>query len=282
MNLEKSKFELIEINKALSKNKFHKLKSKYFLEKIMFNIHKNKFLDIIKYNKSIQRRLNLTINDYKEFCEKFSSIEIEISPAKNIYGKFININQKDELYYHIYFDNKMEEIKRTNINEDDKISKINIRISYQIISFHDLFNYCRCIESINFKKFYRNNINNMSYMFHGCSSLKEINLSKFNTNNVINMSYMFGGCKSLKELNVSNFNTNNVTDMNYMFYGCSSLKELDLSNFNTDKVISMNCMFFGCSSLEKLNISSFNTDNTKYKSLMFIGCSDKLKKKIKK
>ena len=45
-----------------------------------------------------------------------------------------------------------------------------------------------------FKKFYRNNINNMNDMFYGCSSLKEINLSNFNTNNVINMNYHNPGC----------------------------------------------------------------------------------------
>ena len=281
MDLDKSKFELKELNKTLSKNEIHKLKSKYFLEKVMFNIHKNKFLDIIKYNKNIQKRLNLTINDYIECCEKFSSIEIEILPTKNKYGKFININKKDELYYHIYFNNNREEIKRTYIKEEDKVSKINIRVSYQITSFYDLFNYCRCIESINFKKFYRNNIINMSYMFHGCSSLKELNISNFNTSNVTNMSYMFGECSSLKELNLSNFNTSNVTDICFMFQGCSSLEELDLSNFNTNKVISMNCMFFGCSSLKELNLSSFNTDNIKYKSCLFIGCSDKFIKKIK-
>ena len=72
-----------------------------------------------------------------------------------------------------------------------------------------------------FKKFYRNNINNMRSMFWGCSSLKELNLSNFNTNNVTKMGCMFFGCSSLKELNLSNFNTNNVTNMNSMFSGCS-------------------------------------------------------------
>ena len=48
--------------------------------------------------------------------------------------------------------------------------------------------WCECIESINFKKFYRNNITDMSCMFRGCSSLKDLNLKNFNTNNVTNMS----------------------------------------------------------------------------------------------
>ena len=54
---------------------------------------------------------------------------------------------------------------------------IKIRIDYQIKSFPKLFYECECIESIKFKKFYRNNVTDMSYMFSGCSSLKDLNLS---------------------------------------------------------------------------------------------------------
>ena len=47
---------------------------------------------------------------------------------------------------------------------------------------------------LNLKKFYRDNVSNMSFMFRECSSLKELNLNNFNTNNVTDMSYMFSGC----------------------------------------------------------------------------------------
>ena len=79
------------------------------------------------------------------------------------------------------------------------MKKIKIIIDYQVKSFNKLFFKCYCIESINFKKFYRNNIIDMSWMFNGCSSLKELNLTNFNTNNVTDMGEMFCGCKSLKE-----------------------------------------------------------------------------------
>ena len=52
----------------------------------------------------------------------------------------------------------------------------------------------KCIESINYKKIYRNNVTNMSIMFCGYSSSKELNLSNFNTNNVRSMSCMFSRC----------------------------------------------------------------------------------------
>jgi len=234
---------------------------------------RNISLEIIKYNNNIQKRLNISINDYK-------SILIEIIPVQNKYNKFINVKKEDKKYFHIYFNDNKEEIKRIKLNRRNKVSKINVVIDYQVNSFNELFQYC-FIESINFKKFYRNNITDMSFMFDHCSSLKEINLYNFNTNNVKDMGNMFYECSSLKELNLSNFNTNNVTNMSDMFSYCSSLKELNLSNFNTNNVKDMSDMFYECSSLKELNISNFNTNNVKDMRYMFSGCGDELKSKIR-
>ena len=168
------------------------LKSDYFLQKLYDNMTKRKKLEIAKYNKKTQNRINLSVKDYKEYSETFTPIEIEIIPTKGKYGTFININKNDKLYYHIYFNDNIKEIKnKYKIDEDDKVKKIKIIIDYQVKSFKELFSVCICTESINFKKFYRNNITDMSYMFSGCSSLKELNLNNFNTNNVTNMIFMF-------------------------------------------------------------------------------------------
>ena len=139
------------------------IKSRYILSKIYNNMTKKKKLEIVKYNKKIQKRINLSIKDYKEYSETFTPIEIEIIPKKGKYGKFININKNDKLYYHIYFNDNKEEIKnKYEINEKDKVKKIKIIIDYQVKSFKELFSWCKCIKSINFKKFYRNNITDMS------------------------------------------------------------------------------------------------------------------------
>ena len=144
----------------------------------------------------------MSVKDYKEYSETYSSIEIEIIPKKGKYDKFNYIDENDKLYYHIYFNDDKEEIKnKYEIEEKDKVTKIKIIIDYQVKSFKKLFDCCKCIESINFKKFYRNNITDMSWMFNGCYSLKELNINNFNTNNVTDMSRMFGGCYSLKQLN---------------------------------------------------------------------------------
>ena len=287
---EKSKVDLLKIT------------SEYIIKRILSHIKKNIPLNVFKYNKKIQKRLSLSLNDYKEYSQLYSSIEIELNLSddeKNKYSKFINIPKEKNKYVHIYFDNSYKEINRNYLKKNEKVNTVKIIIDHQIKSFKELFSYCDSVDSINFKKFYRINITDMSFMFYECpllkritfsnfntqnvvdmrfmfylcSSLNELNLIKFNTNNVTDMSSMFSGCSSLKNLYISNFNTQNVTLMNFMFNDCSSLNELNLSNFNTNKVTSMRFMFNGCSSLKELNLSNFNTQNVTNMSNMFSGCS---------
>ena len=126
------------------------IKSRYILSKIYDNMPKKKKLEIVKYNKRIQNRLNLSAKDYKEYSETFTPIEIEIIPDKGKYGKFININENDKLYYHIYFNDNKEEIKNKYrikeevdvtiheyyIDEEDKVTKIKIIIFLFTIKYN--------------------------------------------------------------------------------------------------------------------------------------------------
>ena len=125
----------------------------------------------------MQKRLSLDINDYIEYSQSYSSIKIELKFFDNKYAKFINISEKYKEYYHIYFDDSKEEIKRFNLNQNDKVNKIKIRIDYQVKSFNNLFYNSKSISSIIFKQFVRTNINDMNSAFLGCSSLKELSLS---------------------------------------------------------------------------------------------------------
>ena len=276
LNIHQNKNKILNENEL--KIKFDNLKSDYFLKKIFEKIQKRKSLLIINYNKKIQKRLNITIKDYIGY----SGIEIEIIPMSNKYGRFINI-PKDEgkKYYHIYFNDENEEIKKEFLTKDDKVSKVTLIINYQINSFNRLFYHCQCIKSIYFKRFNSYNIIDMSEMFFGCSSLQELNASNFKTNNVKYMYGMFFHCESLKELDLSKFNTNNVISMFSMFYGCSSLKELNICNFNTHNVTDMSQMFLGCSSLKKIKFSDFNTDKLINNEDMFAGCLEEFEVKFK-
>ena len=125
INTEK---EIEKLNLIKSKNKFINLKSDFFMQKLFDYMQKRISLKIIKCNNNIQKRLNININNYKDFSEKFSSIELEIIPIQNEYGPFIKIKEEDKKYFHIYFNDNKEEIKKTEFNKEDKVSKINIII----------------------------------------------------------------------------------------------------------------------------------------------------------
>ena len=95
--------EKTEKKEVQSIGKYGNIKADYFLQKVFDNLEKKKTLEIVKNNKNIKKRINININDYKEYSEKYSSIEIEIKPVNNKSGNFINIKEEDKKYYHIYF-----------------------------------------------------------------------------------------------------------------------------------------------------------------------------------
>ena len=66
------------------------VKNNHFL---IYYIEKRISLKIIKCNNNIQKRLNININNYKDFSETFSSIELDIIPIQNEYGPFIKIRK---------------------------------------------------------------------------------------------------------------------------------------------------------------------------------------------
>jgi len=67
-------------SKTKSKNSFENLKSNFIFKKILEYMKKGKSLEIIRYNKKLQKRLNLSINDYKEY---YQPIEIELKIEEN-------------------------------------------------------------------------------------------------------------------------------------------------------------------------------------------------------
>ena len=265
-------------NSCTSKSR---LKSIYFLKYLFSYVTEKKKLELLKYNKNIQKQIELSIIDYKKYSGEKTQIQLEIILLHEK-TKFINIKNNEQKYCYT----------------DANSNRIKIVLDYQVQTFEGLFSGCDHIKSIKFIKFYRTNITSMENMFNGCSSLKKIsflnfktenvkkmncmfhccsklqkiNLSKFNTENVIDMSGMFAGCLNLKKIIVSGFNTKNVTNMSAMFSGCSSLKNINISNFDTSNVIDMNGIFANCFLLKKLDMSNFNFDNLMSMRNMFWGC----------
>ena len=253
-------------------NSIGKIRSSYILNEISTYLQQKKLLEIVRYNKQLKKKLEIKLEDYKKV---FSKIVIEIIPVENALGKFINtdLNKNSKNYFHSYFNGSKEEIKRNEIIKDDKVDKIKVVIDYEIKSFYKLFNEINTIKKINFIRFDRKDIKNMSSMFYNCSSLEEINFNKFNTDKVIDMSFMFFRCSSLKKLDLIKFNTINATNMCGMFFGCSSLRKLDLSKFITIKTRNMCAMFFECSSLKELNFINFKNINDIRLDSIFYGCT---------
>ena len=105
---EQGQSKLIVVN-----NKLRKLKSDYFIQKFFGYMTERKSLEIIKYNKNFQKRINISINHYKAYSETKASIELDIIPImKSRYDKFINIAEEDKKYFHIYFNfNKKKKLK---------------------------------------------------------------------------------------------------------------------------------------------------------------------------
>ena len=97
----------------VSNNQLKNVKSHYSLKIIFEYMPKRKSLETIRYNKNIQKRINININHYKAYSEEYSSsIELDIIPVKGEYGKFIDIKEEDKKYFHIYFnDNKKKKLK---------------------------------------------------------------------------------------------------------------------------------------------------------------------------
>ena len=67
------------------------IKSKYILKQIIDNLQDKISLQLFKYNKELQSRLELSLENYKEYCK----VEVEIFP-KNF--SHINKYRKNQFY----------------------------------------------------------------------------------------------------------------------------------------------------------------------------------------
>ena len=261
INVDNSTKEGINSNKKLIL--LDCIKSNYILRKIIQNLNRKTFLYAIKYNKQLQKRLNIGIKDYEAYLQ--TEIEIKLGLNYPNLDKLINYKY-DKSYYHIYLNGNEQESKK-----EGNITKVRIIIERHVKSFQKLF-YRSEAKEINFIRFNRKDITNMNSMFKECRCLEKLNISNFNTENVTNMGGMFSGCTILKELDVSKFKTSKVKNMNNMFEGCSALEQLDLENFETSKVNDMKSMFKYCTSLKKIKLENFDTKNVINMSEMFRSC----------
>ena len=151
----------------------NKINSKYILQNIISYLSSKKILLICKNNNNLQKRLEISKNDYI----KYNQIEIDIIPVefeKNVNKQaIINYLSVEKAYYHIFINDK--EVKRRNYLKKNNFSKkIKIVIQKEIKSLKRLFYNCKYIKEVNFVKFNRIDILDMSYMFYHCENLETI------------------------------------------------------------------------------------------------------------
>ena len=69
-----------------------KIKSRFIINKILSNLRDIRQLNLIKYSKNLQRRLDI------DYIKKYKTIEIVIIPNES-FSKFINIEEKNNNYF---------------------------------------------------------------------------------------------------------------------------------------------------------------------------------------
>ena len=80
----------MEPKKTPSQATFSKIRSRYIMNKIL------------KKSKRIRFKMVLSYINYNDHAQTFSTIELELHLTENSYGKFINMEEGKEKYYHIF------------------------------------------------------------------------------------------------------------------------------------------------------------------------------------
>ena len=81
-------------NSCTSKSR---LKSIYFLKYLFSYVTEKKKLELLKYNKNIQKQIELSIIDYKKYSGEKTQIQLEIILLHEK-TKFINIKNNEQKY----------------------------------------------------------------------------------------------------------------------------------------------------------------------------------------
>ena len=120
------------------------------------------------YNKSLQNKLEINTDNYQEYAEKYTKIEIEIVPYQSVYDSDVIYysNPQYKPFFHTYYNDKENEKGLFFKNRDNEIKKIKVVIHFQVKAIDNLFNSCSGVRIVNFKKFNRKDITSMGKIFN--------------------------------------------------------------------------------------------------------------------
>ena len=100
---------MYEISREYESISLKNIDSDDILKKIVDNMSKIRLLKIIEYNKLFQEKLNIGIDDYKQY---YKGIKIELITNNKNRNYFINIKEEDKPYYHIYIKDNKKKVKK--------------------------------------------------------------------------------------------------------------------------------------------------------------------------
>ena len=127
-------------NNSKAINMFENIKSKFILKHIFKYPNKKTLLKIIQYNKILQNKLQISIEDYKKLLQ--IEIELEMLPQKTYEfdNDFINLKEKNQDYFHIYLNHSKDETKNKYCFErEEKVQPIKIVIDCEQNSLNALY-----------------------------------------------------------------------------------------------------------------------------------------------
>ena len=210
------------------------IKSVYF-KRIMFDhLDIVKKHSIVKYNKSLQKMLNIEKKHYNKlpYIEIVSNYDLEY--VNKLESKFINIPDRflDRIKFTTEFFNKETKMKE-KYPKNKKYTVIQHIKTHHSFRFKELFKDIDIVKNIKIVRFYSIYGNdNMSSLCENCNNLEDIYISGVNFKKITNMKNTFANCYKLKILNISNFNLNKNANIENMFLNCNNLKQLNINGRN--------------------------------------------------
>ena len=264
----------------------NKIKSSYNLKELFTFVDEKKELDLLKYNKYLRNRIDLTLDHYKTFKNIVINLEFDEDYLNSLKNEFMETKNKIENknYENEEEKKKLNDDLKKNNEELTRIRFMGLPFFNQYKEFIKIFYDDKQGETTAFFNYLDNknipkikilidknaNIDDCFSMFANCMSLKEIKFVKFNTKDITSMRHMFYLCSHLRNLDLSNFDTSNVTTMFGMFKKCNLLESLKISEtFVTSKVKDMQYLFDNCNNITTLDLHYLDTSNIDNFSYMF-------------
>ena len=300
---EKEKIQKVNIKK-IQKVSIKKIKCDFFVRNLFKDlILENRKLNIMKFNRDLQKKVKVKLEDYKKYqnvCHIIAESDNEDDFAKikeNLKTEEFLNNENSNIIYKKGLNKIFNGLLVSNgkklcdtIRIFEKVKKLTIKTNIETKSLEYMFSGFLNLEEIDLSKFNTKYVENMSCMFIGCNNLKKANLSNLNADNVIHMSYMFDNCYNITDINFSNFTTKKLIYTKYMFQDCNSLKNIDLSSFNTYKIDDMSNMFINCHNLKTVNLMNFQSNKNTFcydifkncKNIVYVIANNELLEKFKK